>query len=201
MIKNKGFTLLETLIAVGIFIAISFLLSDFVKSIFFVNANLQNSLSAQFDARQSLKKIVRELRGASPSSLGAYPLFALSTSSIIFYSNVDSDAYKERIRYFLSGTDLKRGEIKPSGTPLTYNPVNEKISTIVSNISNGTSTPIFDYFDENYTGTSSPLSFPVNIPRVRLIRISLTLNGDPNRSPTPLIVVTQVMLRNLKDNL
>lgn len=198
---KKGFTLAETLISVAIFVAISSLLASFVRSIFSTNANLSNSLSAQFDSRQSLKKITRELREASPSSLGAYPISAAATNTITFYTNIDSDTLKERIRYFIQNGDLKRATLKPSGTPLSYNPANEVTETLVKNISNSTSTPLFDYFDENYSGTSSPLTIPVNIPSIRLVRITLTIEKDPYRLPAPFTTVTQVMIRNLKGNL
>ncbi len=202
-IKNlkNGFTLVETLVALGIFLMVSWLLSSFLSSIFSTNANLSNSLNAQFDMRQSLKKMTRELREASPSSLGSYPIALAGTSSLTFYSNVDNDTHKERIRYFVQNGDLKRGVLKPSGNPLIYNSANENVETLVKNISNSTSTPIFDYFDNTYTGSSDPLVLPANISDIRLVRITIQIEKDPNRSPVPITAITQVMIRNLKDNL
>lgn len=66
---------------------------------------------------------------------------------------------------------------------------------------NGNSLPSFEYFDTNYTGTSSPLVQPVSPSTVRLIRINQRIDIDPNRSPVPVIFTVQASLRNLKTNL
>lgn len=197
---KNGFTLVETVVAVSIFVAISSIIWAFGRDIFFFNSNLNSSLSVQFDARQILRKVVSELRSTSPSSLGAYPIALAGTSSLTFYSNIDDDPLKEQLRYFLQNGELKRGVIKPVGNPLTYNSINETISTVAKDIVNGNS-PIFEYFDRNYAGTSTPLTQPVNALSIRFIRITLVLDTDPNRLPAPFTARTQVNLRNLKDNL
>lgn len=197
---SRGFSLAEIIVVVAIAAAIFMAVFNFGTSIFSFNSTAQKNLSAQTDARRVLKSMVAELRKTSPSSLGAYPISVAATSTITFFSNLDSDAYKEQIRYFLQNRELKRGVIKPSGTPLTYNPADEQIITLIRGVNNGT-TAIFDYFDENYAGTSTPLTQPVQITNVRMIRITVQIVEDPNKSFGPLIVESQVSLRNLKDNL
>jgi type II secretory pathway pseudopilin PulG len=195
-----GFSLVEIVVVMAIATAIFLAVFNFGTSIFSFNSDAQKNLSAQSDARRVLKNIVKELRSASPSSLGSYPITLAGTSTLTFFVNLDSDAYKEQVRYFLSGKELKRGVVKPSGSPLTYNPANEQMSTLVRDINNG-ATAIFDYFDSSYTGTSTPLTTPVQISKIRLIRITLKIEKDPNKSLGPIIVTSQVFLRNLKDNL
>ncbi|MBN2094218.1 MAG: prepilin-type N-terminal cleavage/methylation domain-containing protein [Candidatus Zambryskibacteria bacterium] len=197
--KNKGFTLTETIIVIGIACIIFIAVFNFGQSIFSFNLFAQNTLNAQNDARRVLKVMVAELRKASPSSLGAYPIASAEDNSVIFFSNIDDDNYKERVRYFLDGTTLKKGIIKPSGIPLSYHFDSEETYTLIKNIDNG-AVPVFDYFDSSYTGTSTPLIQPVATTQVRLIRITLNLNKNPDRQD-PLIVRSQVFLRNLKDNL
>jgi len=197
---KKGFTLTEMLISVSIFILIMLVVTSFNRDIFFINSGLQSNLNAQIEARNVLRVVVAELRSVSPSSLGAYALPQTGTSSIIFYSNVDNDQYKERIRYFLQGTDFNRGIIHPSGSPLTYNVAQEQVQTLVRNVRNG-ATSTFDYFDKNYSGTSTPLSLPVDPLLVRLVRVTLFVDSDPNRFPGVITLTSQAMLRNLKDNL
>lgn len=199
--RTKGFTLVETLVSVAIMVMIGLAISTFEKDIFSINSSLQNNLSAQLDARKVLRTAIAELRSASPSSLGSYTIEQAGTSTLIFYSNIDTDANKERIRYFLSGTDLKRGVIKPSGTPLAYNSGQETFSTVIHDVVNGTSTAIFTYFDTNFYGTTTPLAQPVNPPNVRLIRMTVIIDRDPNRSPSRITVMSQAALRNVKDNL
>ncbi len=199
--KSKtGFTLVEIIIVTGLALGIFLTVFLFGQSSFSFNRSAQNNLDAQSSARRVLKTLVKELRSVSPSSLGAYPIALASTTSVIFFSNIDSDAYKEQVRYFLDGGSLKRGVVKPSGIPLSYNPANETITTMIRDINNG-AVPIFEYFDNSFTGTSTPLAQPVQATDVRLIRIIVKIEKDPNKSLGPFQVESQVFLRNLKDNL
>lgn len=198
--KKTGFSLVETIIFTAVALAIFLAVFQFGSFIFSFNRGAEENLNAQAGARRVLRTMVRELRSASPSSLGAYPLLTVGTSTLIFFSNIDSDPLKERVRYFLSGSELRRGVIKPSGQPLTYNTANEQISTLIRDINNGTR-PIFEYFDNTYTGTSNPLVQPVQATNVRLIKITLVIERNPARSTGPFITETKVFLRNLKDNL
>lgn len=198
--KKLGFTLPEVLVSIAIFVLIGLAVSSFGRDIFFINSGLQNNLSAQLDGRKILKRFVTELRSASPSSLGSYPIEQAATSSFVFYSNIDTDSYKERLRYYLSGKTLYRGVIKPSGNPLTYSSASEKVEIIIRDVANSTSTPIFEYFDDNFTGTSSPLTYPISIADIRLVRATVVIDKDSNRPPGPITITTQGTPRNLKDN-
>jgi len=132
--------------------------------------------------------------------LGSYPIETAGITAFTFFSDINSDGLKERIRYFLSGTTLMKGVIVPLGSPLQYLSNTEVLTEIVHNVRNG-STPIFTYYDSSYNGSTSPLSQPVSILSVRLVMITLILEGDPNRQPAPITVTTEVSIRNLKDNL
>lgn len=201
-LKNiKGFTLVETLISIAIIVIIGFAISSFERDIFFLNNSLQTNLSAQIDARRVLRTIIRELRSASPSSLGSYTINQAGTSTLVFYTNVDTDTLKERVRYFLEGDELRRGVIKPTGSPLTYNSANESVEVLVHDVVNSSTTPIFDYFDSYFTGTSSPLIQPVDTLSVRLVRVTVIIDKDSNRPPGAITVTSMGTLRNLKDNL
>ncbi len=195
--KGGGFTLIETLFGVAIFISITFVLTLFSKNVWVYNSFVTEGLTNTDSARQVLKTIVSEIRTASVASNGAYTIDQASASSFIFYSDIDNDNLREKIRYFLDGTTFQKGVTKPTGSPLSYNPQNEKISILASD----TTSLIFNYFNKNYDGYSSALSFPVNIPDVRLVKITITIDKDPNRPPLPNVLSTQVSIRNLKDNL
>jgi prepilin-type N-terminal cleavage/methylation domain-containing protein len=198
--KNKGFTLTEIIVVVAISSVIFLAVFSFGNDIFSFNSEAQKNLSAQSDGRRVLKNMVKELRSTSPSSLGSYPIALASPTALTFFSNIDDDDYKEQIRYFLDGRELKRGVTKPSGTPLAYNPGNEQVMILVRDINNGAA-PIFDYFDSNYAGTTTPLTQPVQVTKIRLVRMTLKIERDPNKSSGPVMVESQVFLRNLKDNL
>jgi len=197
---NSGFSIIEVLVVIFILSLIGVAVATFQKDVFSFNTILSSSLAAQDEARRALRIITAEVRPLSPSSVGAYPIAEADPTSFIFYNDIDSDQLKERVRYFLDGKTLKKGVIKPSGNPLTYNPANEIISEIVHDVANGAAA-IFNYYDTNYDGTTPPLTEPVNLLAVRLVKVTIVIDEDPNRSPGPITLTTQVSMRNLKDNL
>lgn len=196
---EKGFTLAELLISLAILLLISLAVSVFQKNIFSLGQNFQGNLNFQLGARAILKSFSSEIREASQSSLGSYPIEEAGATEIIFYSDPDNDGLKERIRYFLSGSTVKKGVVKPSGSPLAYNLGTEKVTTVLTSVVS-TST-MFEYYDTAYTGTSSPLAQPVTLSSIRLVKAVVLVNPDPNRIPQPYAITTQASVRNLKDNL
>jgi type II secretory pathway pseudopilin PulG len=200
IVLKKGFTLLETLLSVGLVVILFNVITLFSKDVFSLNATLSGSLSAQENARVVLRQIVKELRTASISNTGSYPIIETLPTRVRFFSDLEGDGVKEEVQYYIAsdGKTLKKAVLKPTGAPLAYNENASTTSTVISNVVNGTS--IFSYFDKNYTGTSAALSQPVDIAAVRLVKIDVTLDNDPNRSPVPIVVSSQVSLRNLKDN-
>lgn len=192
--------MIEVLVSIFILTLIGLAVYSFQKDVFSLNRIISGSLTAQDEARRALKSMSAEIRTASPSSLGAYALAQTATSSFSFYSNIDDDAFKERVRYFVDGTTLKKGVIKPSGLPLTYNPANEVITELIHDVAN-TATSTFSYYDENYDGTTQALAEPIDISAVRLVKITVVIDRDPTQPPGPITLTTQINMRNLKDNL
>lgn len=197
---KSGFSVIELLVGVFIMTLMGLAVYTFQKDIFSLNATISLNLTAQDEARRALKVMSAEIRTASPSSLGAYALAQVATSSLTFYSNIDDDPLKERVRYFVAGTTIKKGVIKPSGSPLTYNPANETVTELVHTVSS-IATSTFGYYDESYDGTTSALADPVDISVVRLVKITVVIDKDPQAPPAPLTFTTQISMRNLKDNL
>lgn len=199
--KKSGFGLVEIIFVFAILGIISFSIGIFGQDIFSLNTFIQHGLVNQNEARKILRPFVSEVRGASQSSLGSYPIAIAGTSTLMFYSDIDSDGVKERIRYFLEGDDFKKGIVVPSGSPFQYDEDDEKIIEVIHDIV-ATST-IFQYYDESYDGTasSSALAFPVLVNDIRLVEISISIDTDPNEPPAPTTVTTKVSIRNLKNNL
>lgn len=192
--------MIEILVGIGIFTMIGIAIYTFQRDVFSLNRVIVSNLSVQDEVRRTLKVMSAEIRTASPSSLGAYALTQTATSSFTFYSNIDGDSLKEKVRYFLDGTTIKKGVIKPSGSPLTYNPANEVVTDLIHDLANA-ATSTFTYYDEDYDGTSPPLAEPIDISAVRLVKITLVIDKDPAALPAPMTLTTQVSIRNLKDNL
>jgi len=195
---ERGFTLIEILFGVSIFVLIVGALTLFSRNIWIYGSYISTGLNDSNSGRATLKTMVSEIRTASTADTGAYVIALATTNAFTFYSDIDSDGLKEKVRYFLNGSLLQKGVIKPTGSPLTYNPVNEKISTLIPNVTN---IPIFDYYDKNYDGTTPALSFPINLSSIRLVKITINIDKDPNRAPSVTTFSTQVSIRNLKDNL
>lgn len=199
--NNKGFTLIELLLSLGIFALFIVGIGDLITKGLQYRAVILEQLYTQNEGRKIVQDFVNELRVANYSSIGAYPLEKVDAQEIIFYSNIDSDSWRERVHYYLSGTTLKKGVTKPSGTPLKYVTSTEQITDIVHDVASGTST-IFYYYGDNYNGnaTSTALSQPVTASNVRLVRMKLLLEANPNMAPKPLEVEALGGIRNLVSN-
>ncbi len=200
--KSQGFTLVEVLIVSGIIVIMAVVIGAFQRDLFSLNDFLQQSLSIQRDSQAVLRSVVAELRTASQSGTGGYPLEKVEANSLAFYSNIDQDASIERVQYFLNGKNFMKSVVKPTGNPLTYGTTTapETLMLMLSDLVS-TSTPIFSYYDGTYAGTTSPLTQPVDILKVRFVTVALTVDQDPNRAPGPITASSQVTIRNLKDNL
>jgi prepilin-type N-terminal cleavage/methylation domain-containing protein len=198
--KQKGMTLVETLVALSIFLVIMVAVGTFEVDVFSEQKAVSGSLETSQDAQVLLKVIMKELRSMSSSPIGAYPLVTAGTSTVSFYSDANGDGSAEQITYTLIGSSLFR-VMNNSGVLST--------TTLVTNVRNGSASSsmatLFQYFDQSYDGSNStssqPLTQPVSLTAVRSIKINLTLDVDPNRSPIAVTYSAQAQLRNLKTNL
>lgn len=198
---QRGSTLIELIVTLGIFalvigaVGAIFMTSFQSKDIVFEQLNVQNQ------ARKAIQDFTNEFRSATQSSIGAYPIEYADGQQITFYSNIDADSLRERVRYFVQGSNLQKGVIKPTGSPLSYVPANEVVTTIVQSLTN-TSTPIFTYYGQTYDGVSNKtaLASPVDLSAIRVVKMSLTIDKSPVFSPAPLLVEGMSEARNLKSN-
>lgn len=198
-LNNKGVSLLEVIVAIGIFALLIGAVMQLFLSSWRGNAIIWEQLSTQNEGRKATQDFASELREATASSIGAYPIESATATQIIFYSNIDSDSLVERVRYFLASTTLKKGVIKPGGNPLAYSSSTENTTVIANDVANGV-IPVFSYYDANFDGAGEPLSGAIDATKIRIVKISLKLEEDPNLSPVPFYIESKVMIRNLKDN-
>ncbi len=198
--NNSGFTLVELLISIFIISMLTVVINSFARDVFYMSYTLSDSMSAQFDTRHIVNIMANELREAAPSNLGAYPLALTSDTAITFYSDLNNDGLEEQVRYLLNGANLLKGVTVPTGSPLTYNLTNEKITTLISGVVSSSTQPIFQYYPQSYAGTGSPLTQPVNIVSVSFVKITVIIDKNTNHAPSQVVVTSGVSLRNLKNN-
>jgi len=206
--KNKkilnlmfGFTLVEMMTAIFIFSLLALGISELSNVIFKDIKQNMSSVGDLDNARMVAINFTNEVRTASYGNDGGYPLYQAGDSQIIFYSNYgQSSGIMAKIRYFLVDNTLKKGVTIPTGNPLNYDSLLEKITTVQNNITNK-NTPVFYYYDENYTGNSSipPLSQPVNISQIKYISIKMNiLKINTNSSNNTFTISFGASIRNLK---
>ena len=198
MVKHQGFGIVDIVVGIAIFVVASLMLWKFESSVFTFNTTAFDSMSEESDVLKFINTWASEVRSMQPAANGAYPIVTSATDSMAFYSDYDDDGTIERIRYYRSGNILMKGVIEPTGNPPAYTGTEVTVAEVrdLSGLD-----PIFEYYDDSYDGSSAPLAQPVVKENVRLVKITLTVDRLPGRPPGPIIVTTQVTMRNLKDNL
>lgn len=190
----RGFTLIETVVAIAltgvIVVTLAFLIQYFYKT----NLYILEESQAINGARVSIDSAMENLREASYGADGSYPIAAAATSSITFYANVGPGMVVDEVRYYLSGTTLYRGVTVPGGSPPSYAGQPETTTLVVSNISNGV-TPLFTYFD----ASGNELPEPVTIAAIASVRIDVFADVNPNRAPGVFTLSGSATLRNIHD--
>jgi len=184
----KGFTLIEIFIVILIVGFLAGVIIFFVTSLSNYRMFFMFTVGSEREIDMMLSNIAREIRTMNYSSNGAYPIEYASTTSIIFYSDLDNDGLTERIRYYLEDNILKRGIIKPSGIPPTYDQTNEKIWNMVYNVEDFKIT----YYDE----ALNTLYPPIENYKIKIIKIEIKTKPVLNKPSIQSYIV--VSPRNLK---
>ncbi len=172
--NSKGFTIIEIAITIGVVMIIAVSLASLISNFSYLSDYILARIGSQSDLNDVYAGFLDELRKASASANGSYVIESAGTSSLIFYSDILGDSSTERIRYFISGDMLKKGLIVASGSPKVYSTGTESISTLVEKISVATS-GIFSYFETGKDASSTPLSYPMDISKIRVIKINITV--------------------------
>ncbi len=201
MNSNRGFTFIETLVTITIFALAMGAVSGFIIMGYRTQSYTLEQSAAIAESRKGVETMVKEIREARPGDDGAYIIEKAEDFQFIFYSDIDKDAATERVRYFIQGTDFKKGVIKATGSPPDYPLEQEEITTISSYIRNAP--PIFEYYNGDWPEdtVNNPLSTPARLQETKLMRVYLVINVDPNRPPQNFELESCVQVRNLKTNL
>lgn len=195
---HKGFTLIEAITTLAIFMIISAAVVSSVVMLYKGNRYAMEQAIAVENARRGVEQMVRDIREAAYSDNGAYPIVSIGSTSVAFYSDLDRDNDVELIRLFLDGTSFKKRVTNPTGSPAVYNEANGSESTLSENVRNiEQATPIFEYY--NSAGTK--LTSYGNVTPAVFIKVSLIVNVNPKTLPNEYVLRSSAAIRNLKVNL
>lgn len=195
--------MIELLVALGIFSLLALSVAWILITGLRQNAIIWDQLQGQTDGRRVLREVTDVVRRAETSSIGSYPVERADQYELIIYANIDTDTFRERVRFTLDQAEkrLKLGVTKPGGNPLAYDPANENVVVLARDVINAQQgQPVFTYFKESYTGTGPALTQPVTVTEPRVVRVQLVLERDPTKTPVPLQLESAVQMRNLKTN-
>lgn len=186
-------TILEVYVWVGIFIVAMIAIMSSLLYFYRANSYALEQTTAVTSAQRGLEQIVKTIREGAYSSQGAFPIVSIAAHDFVFYADVDNDALIERVHYYVSGTNLMRGVLDPTGNPPDYTGVETMsvVSDYVRNVSDGYAT--FRYYDElgaeitNYTNWNA----------VRFVKVTLAVNVNVPTLPNPLVLNSSAAIRNL----
>ena len=180
----KGFTLLETLLMIGITALLMGSLSSAIIAFYRAEDFAFEQATAINEARKGIKVMVQEIREARDGEDGSYIIERADNQEFIFFSDIDNDSQAERVRYFLSGSNFTKGVTESTGVPLHYVSGTEAETIISRYVRNGT-TSMFTYYNGDWPGDvmNNPLPSPARLIETKLMQVELKINVDPTRAP------------------
>jgi len=182
---HRGFTFIETLVWISVFTIAMLAITSTLLSFYRANTYTLEQADAVTSAQRALEQTVRTIREGAYSSQGAFPIVSITA--------VDNDALIERVHYFLSGTNLIRGVLDPTGNPPDYvgSEVTATIAQYVRNTAQGIAT--FRYYDE----LGSEITNYANWTSVRFVSVNLAVNVNIATLPNQLTLNSSAAIRNL----
>jgi prepilin-type N-terminal cleavage/methylation domain-containing protein len=193
---NRGVSLAEMIVVIALTGVVSAALLSTIRNFYISNAYVFEAAVSVDSARRGLATTLSALREASYGDDGNYPIALAATSSVTFYSDIDSDGGIERVKVYILDATLYRVITNASGNPPVYTNAGSATTTVATYVRNGTSTPLFKYYDSNGTELSATST---NESDIASVSSTLMVDLNPNRAPNVLTMTGSATLRNLLD--
>lgn len=185
---QKGFTLLEILLAIVIFVMVLGAVYTLYTASQTTFARGQGKVDVQQNARVAMGMVAREIRlaGYDPSDvINLLPTTAIETAganTTTFVADVDGDGATDQVTYRLQGTQLMRDFSTWNGAafpPAASAEVADRVTTLT-----------FTYFDGNDVITAT-------LADIRRVSIALTAQETAGNEQVTFQLPMDVRLRNL----
>ncbi len=191
--NEQGFSLLETLVTVSIFLLVLFAVYTVFESSQSVYAKGEGKVDVQQSARAAMDQIAVLLRNAGyfpenftpipPAILKANPIRIATNNALAIYGDADDTGSSKFFLFCLEGTRV-RWVSSPAAVPACNGGM-----VLAQNVTNPN---IFTYFDASNNPTADPAA-------VRRVVVTLTATEDvPGHQPQTYTLTSSVRLRNLK---
>lgn len=184
---SRGFTLVETLVVVGLTSLIMGVLGSLLVFFYKSNAYVFQHASATLEARRGITETVRYVREASYPVDGSDPIQTAEASTLTLSADTDNDGELDEVTYTYQNGTLSR-TITLAGEAAATN------ATLSTSVRNDASTPVFRYYDS----IGAELAQPVDESLVSAIKMTLVIQIDTNRGPAAFTLTGDATLRNTR---
>lgn len=194
--------LIEMMVAIAIFTVSMAGFTALFLHTWKVNSYSFEMGQASYVVSQGMDKTVSYIRKARQGDDGAYPIQSAGNNDLVVFSDYNKDGITERLHFYLQSGQLKMGATIPTiGIPKTYPAGDQQTIILASNIVNAANEPLFYYYNSNYPAdtVNNPLSVPLDVSVVRLVKILLKININPGKGPENIETQSFVEIRNLND--
>lgn len=162
---------------------------------------------ASLIATRGVDNAVGRIREAVESDAGSFPIVRATNTEFEFYVDYDDDDDVDKLRYFVDSANdkFRVGIVEPSATiPVQYVGTNCSSGEVCEDVSdylvNDVLDPVFEYYDE-YNVLIPPDGGTGLVPpgQIRLVKVLLYVNPDPDQAPDNVKVQSFVHIRNLSN--
>jgi len=181
------------LVVITMITMVGFAIQYAIQYFYRANTYVLHGTAAINSARNGITTMASNVREATYGDDGAYPLSSAATSTITFFADVDKDGGVEKVRIYMIGNTLYRGVTNAAGNPPSYAGQAQATTTLATYVANGTSTPLFRYFNEN----GAELTGTINIAQIASIMMTLMVDINPSRAPDIYTLTESATIRNV----